>query len=151
MKIFLATDHAGFNHKEALKKHLIDNGYEIVDCGAEKLVEGDDYVPYMAKAGEEVSKDPQSKAIIFGGSGEGEDIVANRFKNVRSAVYYGGPLEIIKLSREHNDANILSIGARFVSIEEALKVVDLWLTTEFSNEDRHVRRLKQIDEIKTNE
>lgn len=148
MKIFLATDHAGFTHKEALKKHLINNGHEVVDCGAEKFVEGDDYVPYMAKAGEAVSKDPQAKAIIFGGSGEGEDIVANRFKNVRSVVYYGGPLEIIKLSREHNDANVLSIGARFVSVEETLKVVDLWLKTEFSNEERHVRRLKEIDDLK---
>lgn len=151
MKIFLATDHAGFTHKEALKKHLIDNGYEVVDCGAEKFVQGDDYVPYMAKAAESVSKDPQSKAVIFGGSGQGEDMVANRFKNVRSAVYYGGPLEIIKLSREHNDANVLSIGARLVTIEETLKAVDLWLSTNFSNEERHVRRIKEIDELKTNE
>jgi len=151
MKIFLATDHAGFNHKEALKKHLINNGHEIVDCGAEKFVEGDDYVPYMAKAAENVSKDSQSKAVIFGGSGEGEAMVANRFPNVRATEYYGGPLEIIKLSREHNDANVLSIGARFVSREDTLKVVDLWLTTEFSNEERHIRRIKEIDEIKTNE
>lgn len=151
MRIFLATDHAGFEHKEALKKHLIDNGNEVFDIGAENLVEGDDYVPYMAKAGKEISKDPEAKAVIFGVSGQGEAMVANRYSNVRAVVYYGGDLEIIKLSREHNNANVLSIGARFVSKEDMIKAVDLWLQTEFSNEERHIRRIKEIDDLKTNE
>jgi ribose 5-phosphate isomerase B len=150
MKIYLATDHAGFEHKENLKKHLVLRGFEVHDCGAEKLIPDDDYVPYMMHASELVSSqsgDPDCRAIIFGGSGQGEAITANRFPNVRAAVYYGGPLEIVKLSREHNNANILSIGARFVTIPDMISAVDLWLATDFSNEDRHKRRITEIDKI----
>jgi ribose 5-phosphate isomerase B len=87
------------------------------------------------------------KGIIFGGSGQGEAITANRFPGVRAAVYYGGSEEIIKLSREHNDANVLSIGARFVTNEEMFRVVDIWLETNFSKGERHVRRIKEIDTL----
>ncbi len=152
MKIFLATDHAGFEHKEILKKYLVDAGHEVHDCGADKLVAGDDYVPYIVMATRSVSADPESKAIIFGGSGQGEAVTANRFPGVRAAVYYGETdngktMEIIKLSRLHNDSNVLSIGARFVTHEEMIKAVDVWLTTPFSNEERHVRRIKEIDTL----
>jgi ribose 5-phosphate isomerase B len=148
MKIYLATDHAGFEHKEALKKHLIIKGSEIHDCGAETLVPGDDYVPYIMMATKSVSSEPEiSKAIIFGGSGQGEAMTANRFPNVRAAVYYGGPTDIVKLSREHNNANVLSIGARFLSVEEMISAVDLWLDTGFSNEERHKRRIEEMDKI----
>ncbi len=147
MKIYLATDHAGYEHKETLKKYLTDKGHEIVDCGADKFIEGDDYVPYIVMATRAVSADQNLKAVIFGGSGQGEAITANRFPGVRAAVYYGGSEEIIKLSREHNDANVLSIGARFVTNEEMFRVVDLWLATEFSKGERHVRRIKEIDTL----
>ncbi len=147
MKIFLATDHAGFEHKEALKKHLSDIGYEVHDCGAEKLVPEDDYVPHIAMAARSISQNPEEMGIIFGASGQGEAMAANRFPGVRAAVYYGGPMDIIELSRKHNNANVLSIGARFISIDEMIKAVNFWLATEFSNEARHVRRNKEIDSL----
>lgn len=147
--IILASDHAGFAHKEAIKKFLQDKGATILDVGAHELVDGDDYPTYMAAAALKVAEDMSgdTKAIIFGGSGQGEAMVANRFPGVRAAVWYGGNDEIIKLSREHNDANILSIGARFVSEDEAKKAVELWLATPFSGDERHQRRNKQIDSI----
>ena len=101
---------------------------------------------FIKRAAEAVSIDPENtRAIILGGSGQGEMIVANKFPNVRAVEYYENNLEIIKLSREHNDANILSLGARFIDLEEAKKAVKLWLETPFSNEERHKRRIKQID------
>ena len=147
MKIFLATDHAGFEHKEALKKHLIDNGHEVTDCGAEKLIPEDDYVPHIAMAARSISADPNQMAVIFGASGQGEAIAANRFPGVRAAVYYGGPKDIIELSRKHNNANVLSIGARFISIDEMINSVDFWLSVKFSDEERHSRRNKEIDSL----
>ncbi len=146
LKIYFASDHAGFNLKNELLEFVRSLGYEVDDCGAYKLDLEDDYPEFVKKASAKVSADPEnSKAIILGGSGQGEDMVADKFPNVRSAVYYGGPLEIIKLSREHNDANILSLGARFITEEEAKVAVKLWLETPFSGEERHKRRIKQID------
>jgi ribose 5-phosphate isomerase B len=106
MQIYVATDHAGFALKEKIVEHVRDVlGYEVIDFGAHELVVGDDYPEYIRQAGSAVSESPHNtKAIIFGGSGQGEAIVANRFQNVRAIVYYGGNLEIIRLSREHNDA-----------------------------------------------
>lgn len=148
MKIYLATDHAGFNLKEAVKKFLIKKDYSIEDCGAFVFNPEDDYPDFIKLAARAVSQDEKNhRAIIFGGSGQGEALVANRFKNVRAAVFYGGSLEIIKLSREHNDANVLSLGARFLSEKEALKAVELWLKTGFSNEPRHRRRLLKLAKI----
>ena len=150
MKIFIASDHAGFELKEKLIEFLIDeNGYEVIDEGAFEYDENDDYPDFISKVAQKVSGNPeQNMGIVLGGSGQGEAIVCNRFKNIRTAVYYGGNTEIIKLSREHNDANILSLGARFVSEEEAKESVKLWLETEFSEDERHIRRIKKIEEIK---
>ncbi len=147
--LVLAADHAGFSLKEALKSFLEKKGYSVLDVGAHELKDGDDYPTYMAAAAIKVAQDMtgSTRAIIFGGSGQGEAIVANRFPGVRALVWYGGSEEIIKLSREHNDANVLSIGARFVDEETAKKAVDLWLTTEFSGDARHARRNEQIDNI----
>lgn len=147
MQIYFATDHAGFELKEKILAYVRDVlGYEVVDCGAHAHVVGDDYPEYIKQAGSAVSENPHNtKAIIFGCSGQGEAITANRFPNVRAVVYYGGNLDIIRLSREHNDANILSFGARFVSIAEAQEAVALWLSTPFQEEERHVRRIAQID------
>ncbi len=151
MKIYLASDHAGFTLKESVHKVLKELEYEVVDLGAEKENPGDDYPEIIARAAIEVSKNPdQDKAIIFGGSGQGEAMVANKFPGVRAIVFYGGALDIITLSREHNDANILSLGARFVTEDEAKEVVGLWLSTAFSGDERHVRRIVQIKEIEKN-
>lgn len=148
-KIILAADHAGFKLKETIKPFLESIGYSVLDVGAHKYVEDDDYPVYMIAAAMKVAEDisGETRAIIFGGSGQGEAMVANRFPGVRAAVYYGGNEEIVKLSREHNDANILSIGARFVEEGEATKMIKRWLDTPFSEEERHERRILEIDSI----
>ena len=146
MKIYLAADHAGFAHKEALKKALYEKQYEVEDFGAHSLDVNDDYPVFIKKAASMLSRNPENRAVLFGGSGEGEAIAANRFPNVRAAVFYGGTGEIVKLSREHNNANALSIGARFIVEKEALEAIFLWLSTPFSGEERHSRRIEQIDE-----
>jgi ribose 5-phosphate isomerase B len=145
MKIYLASDHAGFEYKEKIKKFLADLGYAVEDCGAYKLDPEDDYPDFIASAAKAVSKNPENRAIILGGSGEGEAMAANRYPGVRATVYYGGPIDIVKISREHNDANILSLGARFMRDDEALKASELWLRTPFSGEVRHQRRIDKID------
>jgi ribose 5-phosphate isomerase B len=149
MTIILAADHAGFELKEAIKSFLQAKKVDVLDVGAHALVPEDDYPGYMAAAAIKVASDPSgdTRAVIIGGSGQGEAIVANRFPGVRAAVYYGGPDELIKLSREHNDANVLSLGARFITEEQANKVVELWLNTKFSGDERHKRRIEQIDTI----
>ncbi|MEK7612082.1 MAG: RpiB/LacA/LacB family sugar-phosphate isomerase [Patescibacteria group bacterium] len=146
MKIYLATDHAGFELKEKIKKILDDERYEVHDCGALSHEEGDDYPDFIKKAAEAVSRDPENaKAIIFGGTGQGEAIVANRFPHVRAIVFYGGLETILQLSREHNDANVLSLGARFLTPDGAERAIKLWLETPFSREDRHRRRIEKIE------
>lgn len=146
MKIYFATDHAGFELKEKIIAYVQTLGHEVVDCGALELNPGDDYPEFIRPASHAVSQSPHdTRAIIFGGSGQGEAMTANRFSNVRATVFYGGSLDIIRLSREHNDANVLSIGARFVSVADAQEAVALWLSTPFQEEERHVRRIAQID------
>lgn len=141
MTIHLATDHAGFALKEKVKKFLLEKGYEVVDHGAKKLVPDDDYPVFISLAAAAVSKDDKSVGVIFGGSGQGEAMVANRTKGVRAAVFYGGPEEIIELSRQHNNANILSLGARFIDEQDALYVVERWLNVPFSNVEKHAKRI----------
>ncbi len=147
--IILASDHAGFKLKEAIKAFLHDKGFAIDDIGAHAYVEDDDYPAFMSQAALKIAEDMggHSRAIIFGKSGEGEAVVANRYPGVRAAVWYGGNHEVLKLSREHNDANVLSIGAGFVTEEEAKEAVIEWLETPFSGEERHKRRIEEIDSI----
>jgi len=146
MTIYLAADHAGFSLKEELKERLRAAGYQVEDQGAFKLTPGDDYPDFVSIAARLVAADPEgSRAIIIGGSGQGEAMVANRERGVRATVYYGGDERIITLSREHNDANVLSLGARFLNEEEAWFAVELWLKTPFGNNERHARRIKKID------
>ncbi|MDE1970500.1 MAG: RpiB/LacA/LacB family sugar-phosphate isomerase [Patescibacteria group bacterium] len=144
MKIYLGTDHAGFELKESIKSFLLEKGYEVQDCGAFSFDPGDDYPDFIRPAAEAVAQDESSRGIVLGGSGEGEAMVANRIPGVRATVYYGGSHEIIRLSRAHNNANVLSLGARFVSKEEAFTVIALWLETPFSEEERHKRRLAKF-------
>lgn len=144
MRIFLAADHAGFELKEAVKKTLLEKGCDVADKGAFSLDSEDDYPDFIQAAAREISNSPEDRAIVFGGSGQGEAMAANRFPRVRAAVFYGGPEEIVRLSREHNNANILAIGARFVQKDEAERAIFLWLETHFSGEDRHVRRIEKL-------
>lgn len=144
--IYLATDHAGFKHKEAVSAWLKSEGLAVIDVGAQMHDEADDFPDYIALAAKAVSSSPETiAAVIFGGSGQGEAMVANRFTGVRATVYYGGDESIIKLSREHNDANVLSIGARFVSIDEAKKVIWDWLHLEKGLDPKFHRRNLKID------
>ncbi|NLE07435.1 MAG: RpiB/LacA/LacB family sugar-phosphate isomerase [Parcubacteria group bacterium] len=146
MKIYFATDHAGFEMKNKLLEFVKELGFEVEDCGAYEFNPDDDYPEFVKKAAQAVSEAPESsRAIVLGGSGQGEGIVVNKFLNVRSTVYYGGNLEIVKLSREHNDANVLSLGARFLSLNEAKEAIKLWLETQFSKEERHRRRVAKIE------
>ncbi|OGG59612.1 ribose-5-phosphate isomerase [Candidatus Kaiserbacteria bacterium RIFCSPHIGHO2_02_FULL_50_50] len=148
MNIHIATDHAGFALKETLLAYVRDElGHTVHDHGAYAYDEHDDYPPFMAAVAQEVAKDASARGIILGGSGQGEAMVANRTRGVRAAVYYGGPFDIVRLSREHNDANILSLGARFLSEEDAKTAVRMWLGTDFSHEERHRRRIAQIDAV----
>ena len=147
--IILASDHAGFKLKEEIKAFLASKGYKTDDMGAHSFVEDDDFPPYMIQAALRIAQDSSgfARAIIFGKSGQGEAMVANRFPGVRAAVYFGGSHDIIKLSREHNNANILSIGAGFVSQKEAEEAIVQWLDTPFSHEVRHQRRIEEMDNI----
>jgi ribose 5-phosphate isomerase B len=150
--IHIGTDHAGFELKEELVPMLQSLGYEVVDHGAYEFDEEDDYPDFISPVAQAVSADMDklSRGIVIGGSGQGEAIVSNKFPNIRAVVWYGNPeggdgQSIITLSREHNDANILSIGARFVSIQEAKEAVELWLETAFSGDERHIRRINKIE------
>lgn len=146
--IYLASDHAGFELKEKVKDFLTKEGYQVEDCGAYTFDAEDDYPDFISKAAEAVSKDPENnKAVILGGSGQGEAIVANKFPGVRAAVYYGKAEQMPVLTRQHNDSNILSLGARFLTEGEAIEAVKLFLETSFSNEKRHTRRIEKIKKI----
>jgi len=145
MIIHIATDHAGLELKEKVKSYLSKLDYEVVDHGAFEYDALDDYPDFIFPCAEAVSNDSKSKGIILGGSGQGEAMAANRVKGVRAAVFYNGSDEIIKLSRQHNDANILSLGARFMSDQEMYKIIELWLSTDFES-GRHKRRIEKLDE-----
>jgi ribose 5-phosphate isomerase B len=155
-KIHIGSDHAGFELKESLKSFLESEGYEIIDHGAFEYDEYDDYPDFIFPVAKAVAQDLQnSRGIILGGSGQGEAICANRIPGIRAVVFNGQydpvdgrevPNEII-LSRQHNDSNILSFGARFLNEEEAKEAVILWLETEFSGEEKHIRRLDKIDDL----
>lgn len=144
MKIFLASDHAGFELKQKLVEHLQAKGREVTDLGPAELNPTDDYPLTIAPLAKKVAKTKGAMGIAIGGSGQGEAIEANRTKGVRAVVFYGGSHEIIKLSRQHNDANVLSLGARFITAAEAAAAVDLWLATHFSHDERHARRVKEL-------
>lgn len=146
--ILIAADHAGFELKKTLTSFLVASSYNMVDKGAFSYDSTDDYPDFVVPVAEEVSADPENtRGIVLGGSGQGEAMVANRFSGVRAVVFYGGSMEVIRLSRQHNDANLLSIGARFVTTDEAKEAVKIWLETKFSGDERHIRRIKKVEEL----
>lgn len=150
--IHIGADHAGYELKEILVGYLQKLDYEVVDHGAHFYDEYDDYPDFVGPVGMAVSDNPSVvKGIVIGGSGQGEAMVANQFPNVRAIVFYGNKIfqnsSIIKLSREHNDANVLSLGARFLTTGEAKSAVKTWLATPFSGEYKHIRRIKKMEKI----
>ena len=144
MKIHLATDHAGLELKNIIKEHLENQGHDVIDHGAHEYDALDDYPDFIFPCAKSVAADPESRGIILGGSGQGEAMTANRVKGVRAAVFYNGPEEIVKLSREHNNANILSLGARFMNQSEIYDVIEMWLAEPFEG-GRHQRRIEKLD------
>ena len=145
----MASDHRGFELKAKIKTWLPEWGYEFEDLGPNVYVADDDYPDYVSRVGKQVSAHLDDKGVVLGFTGEGEAIVCNKYQGVRTAVYNGGSTEIVKLSREHNDANVLSLGAGFIDDTQAKDVVKLWLDTKFSGDERHVRRLEKIRVIET--
>jgi len=142
MKIAIGSDHAGFKYKEQIKKWLIEKGHKVDDFGtdSEKSCDYPDFIRPVARA---VAEGKYERGIVMGGSGNGEAIVSNRIKGIRCAVAWD--LRSAKLGRLHNDANVLSIGQRMMSIEEAIEIVELFLTTPFEA-GRHLARIQKIDQ-----
>ena len=145
--IYLATDHAGFELKEKIKAYLGELGEVVEDMGAFSVDPDDDYPDFIIPAAQKVAEDPDhNKGIVLGGSGQGEAIAANKIKGVRALLYYGGQPDIVKLARQHNNANVLSLGALFVTEEEAKEAIKLWLETDFEG-GRHERRVDKINKL----
>lgn len=148
MKLLLASDHAGFELKNKIVAYLKSENFDVEDMGAHVYDKEDDYPKILVPVAMRVVSDPENtRAIIFGKSGNGEAMISNRFPGVRAAVYHGGNLDIVRLSREHNDANVLSVAAGFVAEEEAREAVKIWISTQFSADPRHVRRNEMLDTI----
>ncbi|MDB5161002.1 MAG: ribose-5-phosphate isomerase ribose 5-phosphate isomerase [Candidatus Saccharibacteria bacterium] len=161
MTIALSTDHAGLEQLREIQDYLEELGYECRNFGPTSLNPDDDYPDFIFPAARAVASGECQMGIIMGASGQGEAMAANRINGVRCAVFYGpavpkgvvdisgrtssDPYEIIRLSRQHNDANMLSIAARFVSLIDMKQVVKLWLETDYSHEDRHKRRIEKLD------
>lgn len=142
--IVLAADHAGFELKEEVKRSLLELNYEVKDFGAFEYESTDDYPDFINPAAQFISENNDTIGVIFGGSGQGEAMAANRFKGIRASVFYDGPDEIIDLSRLHNNANVLSFGSRFIKSERAIELIKQWLSVEFEG-GRHQRRIEKLD------
>jgi ribose 5-phosphate isomerase B len=148
MRVYLGSDHAGFELKAKLFTHLRDAGHDPVDCGAFEYDALDDYPPPCIAAAQRTVATPGSLGIVIGGSGNGEQVAANKVTGVRAALVWSA--ETARLAREHGDANIISIGARNHTDDEAIRFVDLFLATPFSYDERHVRRIAMLAEYEQN-
>jgi ribose 5-phosphate isomerase B len=144
MRIHVAADHAGYELKQLLIEGLSVVGHEVIDHGAADYDSEDDYPPFCFSAGEAVVADPGSLGIVLGGSGNGEQIAANKVKGVRAVLAWN--VETAKLGRSHNDANIIALGARQHGLEEALEIIQAFLDEPFSGEARHQRRIKELSD-----
>ena len=142
MRVYLGSDHAGFELKAKLIEHLSGQGIEAVDVGAPTFDPQDDYPAWCIETARRVVADPSSLGIVIGGSGNGEQIAANKVDGIRAALAWSA--ETATLARQHNDAQVVGIGARMHSFEEVLVIVEAFLTTEFSGDDRHSRRIGQL-------
>jgi ribose 5-phosphate isomerase B len=147
MRVYLGSDHAGYELKNHLAEHLQKQGHEVVDVGPHAYDPEDDYPAFCLNAGQRVVDDPGSLGVVIGGSGNGEQIAANKIAGVRSALVW--KIEIAELARQHNDANVISIGAREHSPEDAIAFVDKFLATPFSGSPRHQRRIDQLTDYES--
>src|SRR5215467_8710401 len=143
MRVHLGSDHAGFELKQHLVGHLRAAGHEVTDHGPTEYDDADDYPPYCLRTGQAVVDDPGSLGVVIGGSGNGEQIAANKVRGVRAALAWS--LETARLTRQHNDANVVAVGARMHSLDDATSLVDAFVAEPFSGEARHVRRISQLD------
>ncbi|AKS33338.1 ribose-5-phosphate isomerase [Mycolicibacterium goodii] len=144
MRVYVGADHAGFEFKKTIIAHLQSNGHEPIDCGAYEYDADDDYPAFCIAAAEKTVADPGSLGIVLGGSGNGEQIAANKVPGARAALAWS--VETAKLAREHNNANLIGIGGRMHTTEEALAIVDAFLTTPWSGAERHQRRIDILAE-----
>ncbi|MFL6089232.1 MAG: ribose-5-phosphate isomerase [Aeromicrobium sp.] len=142
MRVHLAADHAGYELKSHLVEWLTAQGHEPVDHGAHEYDALDDYPPFCVHAAEAVVADPGSLGIVIGGSGNGEQIAANKVEGIRAALAWS--TETASLARQHNNAQVVSVGARMHSVDEATAIVEAFLTTEWSDEPRHQRRIDML-------
>ncbi|SCG51099.1 ribose-5-phosphate isomerase [Micromonospora coxensis] len=142
MRVYLGSDHAGFELKVHLANHLAKQGYEVVDVGPHAFDPDDDYPAFCLHTGQRVVDDPGSLGVVIGGSGNGEQIAANKVAGVRAALAWN--IDTAQLGREHNDANVVAVGARQHTLDEATAIVEAFLTTPFSGNERHSRRIEQV-------
>jgi ribose 5-phosphate isomerase B len=148
MRLHIGSDHAGLELKSALIAHLVNNGHDVTDHGPYQYDALDDYPVFCIPAAEAVAKDSSSLAIVIGGSGNGEQMAANKVKGIRAALAWS--TETAKLGKEHNNANVVAIGGRMHSIDECKAIIDTFIATPFSNDERHVRRIDLISKYEEN-
>jgi ribose 5-phosphate isomerase B len=148
MRVHIGGDHAAYELHQALVAHLRDAGHEVTDHGPHTYDPEDDYPVAVLRAAEAVAHDPGSRGVVLGGSGNGEQMAANKVKGIRAAL--AATPELAQLAREHNDAQVVSIGGRFTAVEEAKEIVDVFLDTEFSGGERHARRLAMVADYEAN-
>ena len=142
MRIHIGSDHAGLEFKNELITHLVMNGHDVTDHGPYEFDALDDYPDFCIPCAEAVAKDETSLGIVLGGSGNGEQIAANKVKGIRAALVWN--LETAKLAREHNNANVISVGQRQHTSQEVKDFIDLFLAAKFPGDERHVRRIQKI-------
>jgi ribose 5-phosphate isomerase B len=151
MRIHIATDHAGLEFSTQLQRHLADQGHEVIDHGPIEYDALDDYPAFCIRAAQGVIADQsagvEALGVVFGGSGNGEQIAANKVRGIRAALVWNQ--STAELARQHNDANVIAIGARQHTLEEALSFIDTFIATPFSDEERHIRRIGQIAAFET--
>ncbi|MFG2077843.1 ribose-5-phosphate isomerase [Nonomuraea maritima] len=147
MRVYIGADHAGYELKNHLVTWLKDHGHEVIDCGPFVYDPEDDYPAFVLRAAEGVAGDPGSLGVVIGGSGNGEQIAANKVRGIRAALAWSE--ETARLGREHNNANVVGVGARMHSAEEATRFVEVFLSTPFSGGERHSRRIAQLTSYET--
>jgi ribose 5-phosphate isomerase B len=142
MRLHIGSDHAGLELKNELLAHLVNNGHDVTDHGPYEYDVLDDYPDFCIPAAQAVAKDATSLGIVIGGSGNGEQIAANKVKGIRAVLAWS--LETAKLGKEHNNANVVSVGGRMHTIDECKAIIDAFIATPFSNDERHIRRINKI-------